>query len=550
MTDSQLEQLRESLLQKSMEFASGGSGASVRAVVAAAARGAGSEHGEDIALAVERGGKRWRDQYTGHLLDVQELMLSSAATCEQVAGAGLAALHREMLWHGKPLRELDVAAAASPGHFGTGVVEGTRASPEAFRLPVPRESAAATAQASVAARHAGIRVRSGAKDVLAEVRAWVREGLAEPNVAEAMAAVLLDRPEALDLRGQYFVVLGAGSQMGPTKTLLSLGATVVAVELPSSTAAWEDLFAFTRASAGRLLFPTRPGSGDSEDGPQGPQPGADVVEDLPNLASWIATEAVPSDARRLVVGSYLYLDGANFVRVAAASDFLGAAVRAMRPEAVLAYLCSPTEPYCVPAAAVSASAEASRTRMWTHPADGVLRAASLGSALLPNEPAAVPESGLWLQDCYTPEQGPNYAFAKLIQRWRAVEAGPSGAVAAVAPASLTRSVMSTPMVKMGILGCARFGIVPFLPETANAIMTALLVHDLSPEAQPRRREAFAQNPLVLLQQSAVHGGTWRSPFKTSSTTKISVIVHAVNRFQHPAAHLALGATGVMLFSSL
>jgi hypothetical protein len=48
-------------------------------------------------------------------------------------------------------------------------------------------------------------------------------------------------------------------------------------------------------------------------------------------------------------------------------------------------------------------------------------------------------------------QGPNYAFAKLVQRWRVLLARASGHVvsANVAPASLTRSVMHNKLIRAG-----------------------------------------------------------------------------------------------------
>lgn len=59
-----------------------------------------------------------------------------------------------------------------------------------------------------------------------------------------------------DLRGQHFVVLGAGSQMGPTETLLRMGATVIGVDLPRAEV-WERLAAEAKASYGKLIIPVK-----------------------------------------------------------------------------------------------------------------------------------------------------------------------------------------------------------------------------------------------------------------------------------------------------
>ena len=47
---------------------------------------------------------------------------------------------------------------------------------------------------------------------------------------------------SLDLRGRHFVLLGAGSAMGPLEMLLRFGATVHAVDLPRP-AIWRRLLA-------------------------------------------------------------------------------------------------------------------------------------------------------------------------------------------------------------------------------------------------------------------------------------------------------------------
>ena len=55
---------------------------------------------------------------------------------------------------------------------------------------------------------------------------------------------------------QYFVLLGAGSAMGPLLTLLSLGANVIAIDLDRK-GIWERLIRETRKSPGTLIFPLK-----------------------------------------------------------------------------------------------------------------------------------------------------------------------------------------------------------------------------------------------------------------------------------------------------
>ena len=92
------------------------------------------------------------------------------------------------------------------------------------------------------------------------------------------------------------------------------------------------------------------------------------------------------------------------------------------------------------------------------------------------------------------QQGPNYAFAKLVQRWRAIVSRHCGhvVVSNVAPASLTESVMHNRLVNAGMRGCEFFGIVPFTPRTSTALMTALMIHDLN---EPKFAAWFIQRLL-------------------------------------------------------
>jgi hypothetical protein len=61
-------------------------------------------------------------------------------------------------------------------------------------------------------------------------------------------------PSWLDLRGKHFVLLGALSAMGPLRVLLSLGASVIAVDI-NRPAVWEKLVDIAKNSCGKLIIP-------------------------------------------------------------------------------------------------------------------------------------------------------------------------------------------------------------------------------------------------------------------------------------------------------
>ena len=74
----------------------------------------------------------------------------------------------------------------------------------------------------------------------AQLRKWVTDGQIEPSAADAVVAVLDAPGKYLDLSDRVFVVMGAGAAMGPFETLLGLGATVVACDIPVP-AIWQRL---------------------------------------------------------------------------------------------------------------------------------------------------------------------------------------------------------------------------------------------------------------------------------------------------------------------
>jgi hypothetical protein len=80
----------------------------------------------------------------------------------------------------------------------------------------------------------------------------------------------------------------------------------------------------------------------------------------------------------------------------------------------------------------------------------------------------------------------------------------------VAPSTRTRSVVRNRALAAAFAGAHRFGVEIFEPDTANTLMAALLVHDLSTDLprhdHPWQDEAYA----------AVHGGLWRAPYAPRS----------------------------------
>jgi hypothetical protein len=218
-----------------------------------------------------------------------------------------------------------------------------------------------------------------------------------------------------------------------------------------------------------------------------------------------------------VLGNYVYADGANHVRVAMAVDALATHLLARRSDVTLAFLATPTDVFAVPREAVAEAtrryAEASGVGRVRRP----LRLLSGGRLLARNY---APEADPGINDSLVPQQGPNYALAKRLQRWRAAVARDAGTPVSlrVAPATRTRSVVRNRLLAAAYSGAHRFGIEVFQPATSNTLMAAVLVHDLvtrpAPAAHPWQDEAAC----------AAHGGLWRQPYAPRSVLGIAVLL--------------------------
>jgi len=295
--------------------------------------------------------------------------------------------------------------------------------------------------------------------------------------------------------------------MGPLPSLLRWGGRVVAVDLPRPEV-WRRVLETARRSGGRLHVPIPHGT-DSGGRELAAHAGADLLHRLPQVAEWLlGTEG------RLVLGNYVYADGATNVRVAMAVDALTCHVQDRRADTALAFLATPTDVFAVPGDAVR---HAERGYAARGLARRTLRVASGGRLLHRNYP---PGADPGINDSLVPQQGPNYVLAKRLQRWRATVARHSGTTVSfkVAPPTRTRSVLRNRALAAAYAGAHRFGIEVFEPATSNTLMAALLVHDLH-TAQPALDHPWQEEAY-----GAAHGGLWRVPYAPRSALGIAVVL--------------------------
>ncbi len=441
----------------------------------------------------------WRQGYLGHFRRLVEAGLPSAASAETIAADGLASIHDRKLHVDeagtRPLHDVarvgaDRADAAARPPLHTEIVEGRGTPDTALTLP-----------------HHGRRL--GGDDLRRLVDDWTARGIVEPSLQRAVSDIL-DTRGALSSTGRTFVVLGAGAEMGPIRALLRWGATVAALDLPRPDL-WQRLLDDAADLPGRLLVPAVPGSA-----PLAARAGVDLIADLPRAIDWVAGLTGP-----LVLGNYVYADGATNVRVSAAVDALTVAVRSARPtdDVALAFLATPTDVFAVPGDAVEASVAAHADRRTSKVLRVPLRTLSGGRLLRRNYQPGVDPG---INDSVVLQQGPNYLLAKRIQRWRATTARAEGALVSfkVAPPTRTRSVVKNRALAAAYAGAHRFGIEVFEPGTSNTLMAALLLHDL------RTGTATLGHPWRDEADQAVHGGLWRAAYDPRSALGLAALLGA------------------------
>ena len=467
-------------------------GATGRAVVADALRPV-----DPVGAAAAQRETNWRSGYLTHFRRLVEAGLSRPEDARTIADAGLAAMHERMRWRDPDGREVRLTAAlggVSGGpadRLATEVVKGSGAPHTALTIPYRGR-------------------RLAGDDLRRQLDTWVDYGVVEPTLRDAVDAVL-DHPGWLRLDGLTIVVLGAAAEMGPLRSLLRWGATVAAVDLPRPDL-WARLLDDVGGSAGRVLVPAVPGTSALAD-----RAGVDLVQDLPTATAW-----VNGLQGSLVLGNYVYADGAMNVRVSTAVDALSEQVRQARPDTALSFLATPTDVFAVPSEVVEASVRAYADRRTSKVLRGPLRTLSGGRLLRRNyRPGEDPG----INDSVVLQQGPNYLLAKRLQRWRATAARAQGATVSfkIAPPTRTRSVLKNRALAAAYAGAHRFGVEVFEPGTANTLMAALLVHDLQagspPQVHPWQDEAYA----------AAHGGLWRAAYDPRSALGLAALLGVAAR---------------------
>lgn len=125
-------------------------------------------------------------------------------------------------------------------------------------------------------------------------------------------------------------------------------------------------------------------------------------------------------------------------------------------------------------------------------------------------------------------QGPNYALAKRMQHWRAIIAHSKGCIVSsnIAPSTSTVSVVSNRTFGWAYEGMPYFEPYEiFAPETSNAVMSAILLYDLSDSNSVANPKNKLVNPQQLFSYNSFHGGLWRAAYEVDSIGETSVLIY-------------------------
>jgi len=456
----------------------------------------------------------WRGGYIGPLREISLASALDGQAALTVSRDGLESAHRRFVFFrdGEHLPLWEAMRRWNAPRFGSVTVHGMAQREQKLTLP-----------------YKGRRLFDD--ELRRQVDEWIQRGIAEPGFGEAID-LLVANPDWMDLRDVDIAVLGAGAELAPTRSLLRWGARVHAVDLPRPDL-WQRLIATTRNTAGSLRVPIgldgagRPpfviGGNVHPDDDQTVAAGAgtDLLRQTPEILTWLQEIDQP-----FVLGTYAYADGAAHVLLSMASDALVTELSASRSDLTLAYLATPTDVFMVPLAAV----EESRRRWESRGIGGLLQSPlRLIKQFEPNYPRTyTAEDGtvFGINDSLVPQQGPNYALAKRLQRWRALVARADGIPVSLnlAPATRTHSVVKNRALSAAYAGAGRFGVEVFDPATSTTLMAALLVHDLrNPSAAANPGTALA-NPMDLFAQAANHGGLWRAAYEPRSVLGIAALL--------------------------
>lgn len=361
------------------------------------------------------------------------------------------------------------------------------------------------------------------KALLNQIQIWEDTGIIETSHAQALREAIA-HPEWFDLSDRTMVLFGAASEAGPLTWLSRWKAKIIAVDLPNERV-WEKILKIIEHGNATLYAPSFKEIEDIQNIQElKTQLGANLLTQIPEITQWLC-----DNPHKLDLASIAYLDGEKHVRVSMAMDSIMSHVSEQKPDSSLMYMCTPTDVYAVPKEVIQGSTENNqqRSKLETLLSKSIATV-SMKQFFKNNDPQLITSDNgqsYGIADCLVLEQGPNYALAKRIQQWRATLARHQGQHVSIniAPSTTTHSVTKNPLLKAAFNGASLFNVEAFHPETTNAIMAALWIHDLRNPSSIANPKTTMQHPLELMMEGANHGGLWRVAYLARTALPFAAI---------------------------
>jgi hypothetical protein len=475
--------------------------------------------------------RNWRYGYNKHLLQHVQTSLKSPDAAIKAASAGLQELHNgfDFIRDGKTMKFTE-AMQSIKGTFHTGFLKGSKPKPSTSELVIP---------------YKGKQLKG--EELVRQLKKWANYGTIEPSAAEAIEMVARN-PRWVDLSSRYFVLLGAGSAMGPFLVLMALGANIIAVDLDRAPI-WKRLLTVAEGSCGTITFPLKKPQSELKTKEElYENAGSNLITQAPEIYNWVLP--LYRDMA-ITVGCYVYLDGEAHVKVALACDAIMKGLTENRRNVSLAFLCTPTDIHVIPDEARRDALAKFNSWGWRNLVVAPVRLFGgkrmLVKNALPPVKAQDGKSEFSYVDGSVVAQGPNYALAKRMQHWRAIVArnvNNAPVSSHIAPSTSTASVVHNRQFAWAYDGMPFFKPLEiFEQETSNAVMSAILIHDLSNQQAVANPSVPLKNPLEMFKYNGFHGGVWRIPYKVGTIGEVSVIIHFV-KVLRPYLLLALIAAVV------
>lgn len=186
--------------------------------------------------------KNWRENYGGHFLNMVKRSSESPQAALNIARAGIEKVYEVLQFVAPNNERFNLRHAITTPHVAASAplraitIEGQGTHSQQAQVPYKGQVLEGT-------------------QLLEQVDRWIRDGAIERSAGSAVDMVLhTESWIRLDNKHDVYVVMGAGAAMGPLQVLLSLGATVVAVDI-DVPAIWSRLIQIAKQSPGKLIIP-------------------------------------------------------------------------------------------------------------------------------------------------------------------------------------------------------------------------------------------------------------------------------------------------------